>query len=268
MGGGTKFPTVRSAEQYTARLAGFQPLILELGKRLRGLRERRGLSLAQLATETGLSRRYLTETEAGRANPSLEVLLRLSIALAEPLPRLLDLPLRTRPDGRIALIGLRGAGKSSVGPLLARALECPFVELDQRVEELAGMSLGEIFPLHGEAAFHRFESEALERVLAQGERVVIATGGSIVESPACWERLKATCRTVWLAAEPEDHLARVAAQGDLRPMRQRPRALEELRSILAAREPRYAQCEIKLATSGRTPEEVAEEIAAQLVREA
>jgi XRE family aerobic/anaerobic benzoate catabolism transcriptional regulator len=163
---------------------------------------------------------------------------------------------------------LRGAGKSTVGRLAARELEVPFVELDQRVEELAGFTLAELFDLRGPDAYQRFEAEALERVLAEGERMVLATGGSLVTRARTFARLRATCRTVWLVAEPEEHFARVLAQGDRRPMQARPRAMEELRALLAERAPLYAQCELELATSGRAPEEVVRALLAALSRAA
>ncbi|MBM3976360.1 MAG: helix-turn-helix domain-containing protein [Planctomycetes bacterium] len=238
----------------------FQPLLRELGLRLRAARGARGLTLSDLARRTGVSRRYLTEAEAGRANPSIEILARLALLLRAPLRELLDLPLPTRRSERIALVGLRGAGKTSLGRLLARELEVPFVELDQRVEQLAGLSLAEIFSLHGEQAFQRFEGEALEQVLGEGERSVIALSGSIVAHAANWRRVREACTTVWLRARPEEHLARVAAQGDLRPMRNRPRALEELRAILALRQPGYAQCDLQLETSDRSVPELAREL--------
>jgi XRE family aerobic/anaerobic benzoate catabolism transcriptional regulator len=238
-----------------------------LGGRLRELRQRRGLALAELARETGLSRRYLTEAEAGRANVTVQVLLRLAPALGTtPAGLLADL---VEPRGeRIALLGLRGAGKSTVGKELARRLEAPFVELDERVAELAGTDLGAIFDLHGAEAYRRYEAEALERVLSEGERVVLATGGSLVTHAPTFARLRETCRTVWLRAEPEEHFERVLGQGDRRPMRARPRAMEELRTILAAREPLYARCERTLATSGKSPDELAREVLAALAIEA
>ncbi|TAJ19148.1 MAG: helix-turn-helix domain-containing protein [Planctomycetota bacterium] len=261
---GTILRTMRKREHDTALSREFQPLLTELGRRVRAVREARALSLAELARGADVSRRYLTELESGRANPSIEVLARLARQLGEPLARLLDLPLAGRRSERIALIGLRGAGKTTLGRLLARELEVPFVELDQRVERLAGLSLAEIFSLHGEPGFQRYEREALEAVLAEGERSVIALSGSIVAHAANWERVRAACRTIWLRARPEEHLARVAAQGDTRPMRNRPRALDELRALLAVREPGYAQCEIALDTSARAPGELARELARRI----
>ena len=233
-----------------------KPLLAEFGRKLRATRIERGLGVAELAQKAKISRRYLTEVEAGRANPSLLALASLAKALRIALAELVTLAPHARASERIALVGLRGAGKSSVGRALALALEAPFIELDSRVEELAGMRLSELFALHGEEHFHRLEAEALELVLAEGERCVIATGGSIVADERNFARLCESCRTVWLSATPEEHFARVLAQGDRRPMAQRPRAMAELEALLAAREPAYARSEIALSTSGRTVDEL------------
>lgn len=235
-----------------------QGLIRAIGRRLRALREEQGLSLSAVARDAGVSRRYLTEAEAGRANPSVLVLARLAVALGQPLAVLVDVPLRARASERVALVGLRGAGKSTVGRALALELEAPFVELDERVERLAGLTLAEIFDLHGTAAYRRFEAEALEEVLAEGERVVLATGGSIVTSGRTYQRLLETCRTVWLRATPDQHYARVLAQGDHRPMANRPRAMDELEALLRQREGLYRRAELEVDTSGLEPHHVVE----------
>ncbi len=226
-----------------------QGLLQELGRRLRSAREAAGLSVTALAERAQVSRRYVTEAEAGRANLSVIKLAELARALRVPLRELCDLPAERARTERVALVGLRGAGKSSVGRQLAVQLEVPFVELDQRVAEIAGLSLSEVFDLHGSDGFHRFEGEALERVLSEGERVVIAAGGSIVDAPANYARLLSACRTVWLRASPEEHYRRVRAQGDARPMRGRPRAMEELERLLERRAGEYARCELALDTS-------------------
>lgn len=218
------------------------------------------MTLSELAERAEVSRRYVTEAEAGRANPSLAKLAALADALGWSLADFVDLPLRTYRGERIALIGLRGAGKSTVGRELAARLEVPFVELDQRVEEAAGMSLSEVFELHGAEHFHRLEAETLEEVLAEGDRIVLAAGGSVVDVPPTFERLRRTCRTVWLRAAPEEHFQRVFASGDRRPMRDRPRAMEELRELLSTREPLYARCEGRIETSAKSPSEVCTEI--------
>ena len=235
------------------------PLLREFGHQLRASREARGLSLAEAAREAEVSRRYWTEAEAGRANPSLIVLERMAGALGTPLGELVG-GVRRRRGERLALVGLRGAGKSTVGRRIALDLEVPFVELDARIEALAGMTLGEVFDLRGVDGFHELEAEALEQVLSEGERVVIATGGSIVDSPETFDRLRETCRTVWLRAAAEDHLQRVIDQGDQRPMRNRPRAKEELREILARRETDYSRCDHEVDTSGREVEGVVAEL--------
>jgi XRE family aerobic/anaerobic benzoate catabolism transcriptional regulator len=242
------------------------PLLRELGRRLRAAREKRGLSVVELAARAELSRRYLTEAEAGRANPTLLVLARLAHELGLTLSGLLDLPVAPRVHERIALVGLRGAGKSTVGRRVALALEVPFVELDGEVEKHSGLRLAQVFELHGPQAFHRFEAEALEHVLARGERLVLAAGGSIAESPENFERLRTSCRTVWLTAQPEEHFARVAQQGDLRPMSGRPRALAELVALLERRTPLYSTCEFIVGTSGRDAADVANEILSLIAR--
>jgi XRE family aerobic/anaerobic benzoate catabolism transcriptional regulator len=221
----------------------------ELGQRLRDQRESCGLSVSELAGLSGVSRRYLTEAEAGRANLSVLRLLGLASALGVGVDDLVRSA--PRPRERIALVGLRGAGKTTLGRQLALRIEAPFVELDERVEALAGAALGEIFALHGEAGYHRFEAEALEAVLREGGRLVLATGGSIVSRPQTFDRLKRACRTVWLRADPAEHFERVQSQGDRRPMADRPRARAELEALLREREPRYAECERTVDTRER-----------------
>lgn len=252
--------TVLRAWQYNAHAMDAKPLLHAFAQRLRSARERAGMTLSELAERAEVSRRYVTEAEAGRANPSLAKLAALADALGWSLSDFVDLPLRTYRGERLALIGLRGAGKSTVGRLLADRLEVPFVELDQRVEEAAGMSLAELFELHGADHFHRLEAEILEEVLGEGDRVVLAVGGSIVDVPRTFDRLRRTCRTVWLRAEPEEHFQRVFTSGDRRPMRDRPRAMEELRELLASREPLYARCEHEITTSDKSADEVARAI--------
>jgi XRE family aerobic/anaerobic benzoate catabolism transcriptional regulator len=246
--------------QYRSQMSPANPLLVSFAERLRAARLETGLSVTELAERAGLSRRTLTEAEAGRANPSLVKLAALASGLGVGLGELLDLPLTAHRGERLALVGLRGAGKTSVGRLLARSLEVPLVELDACVEERAGLTLAELFEVHGERRFRELEAEALEEVLARGDRMVLATGGSIVASHATFERLRRTCHTVWLRARPEEHFQRVLDQGDRRPMRQRPRAMEELRDLLAEREPLYDRCEHAVETSGRSAEEVAGDV--------
>ena len=241
-----------------------QPLLTELGRRLREAREARGLSVSELARRSRTSRRHVTEAEAGRANLSITRLADLADTLDVPLGRLCDLGRSPRESGRVALVGLRGAGKSTVGRALALRLEVPFVELDRRVEERAGLSLGEIFDLHGARRYRALEAEALEEVLAEGQGQVLAAGGSIVTAPETYARLRDTCTTVWLRAKPEEHFQRVVAQGDGRPMRDRPRALDELRAMLEEREPLYARCATRIDTDHCEVDKLVEELARRL----
>jgi XRE family aerobic/anaerobic benzoate catabolism transcriptional regulator len=156
---------------------------------------------------------------------------------------------------RIALIGLRGAGKSTLGTRLAKALGTPFVELDREIEREAGTSLSEIFLLYGQAGYRRYERRCLQRVLERNDRAVIATGGSIVSEPGTYELLLSACFTVWLKAAPEEHMARVIAQGDTRPMAGNDQAMEDLRRILDGRATLYGQADVTVDTAGKTPEQ-------------
>jgi XRE family transcriptional regulator, aerobic/anaerobic benzoate catabolism transcriptional regulator len=243
-------------------MAREQALLTELGRRLRSSREGGGWSVSEVARRAGVSRRTLTEAEAGRANLTVLMLARLARVLRAPLGELCDLPLGAVQGERLALVGLRGAGKSTVGRQVALALEVPLVELDARVEALAGMTLSELFDLRGASTYRRLEREALEEVLSEGQRVVLVAGGSIVQDAANFARLREAARTVWLRASPEEHLTRVLDQGDGRPSAGRPRAMEELRDILARRGPLYALCDLEVDTSGRAPDEVVAEVLA------
>jgi XRE family aerobic/anaerobic benzoate catabolism transcriptional regulator len=260
-----------------------------LGQRVREARARRGMTRKLLARDSGVSERYLAQLESGRGNASALVLRQIAQALNLPLGDLVrddngqsveltliqELLKRLPPaklakvraqlvreygtaygarENRVALIGLRGAGKSTLGAALAKHLGVPFVELDHEVEAEAGTSLHEIFLLHGQAGYRRYERRALERTLESNERCVIATGGSIVSEPATYDLLLSACRTVWLKAAPEEHMARVAAQGDYRPMAGNREAMDDLRRILAGRERLYAQADVTLDTAGKSAE--------------
>lgn len=253
---GIILPLRAGCVHHISRIMECQSFLKVLGQRLRAARQDANLSVTAAAEAARVSRRHWTETEAGRANPSILVLSRQAAAARIQLSELVHMPWLLKDRERIALVGLRGAGKSTVGKALALALEMPFVELDQRVEQLAGLNLGELFELHGPEVFRRFEAEALEQVLAEGRRTIIATGGSIVSSTRTYDRLRTTCRTVWLRADPEDHFRRVVEQGDRRPMADHPRAMEELRAILARREPAYGLCDLSINTSDSAPEGV------------
>jgi XRE family aerobic/anaerobic benzoate catabolism transcriptional regulator len=260
-----------------------------LGERVRTLRNQRGMTRKALAQHAKVSERYLAQLEAGLGNCSIVLLRRIARAIGLPVTQLvhdgaeppLDLVLLTQflerlaPDmlvearklvtehfsspsedrRRIALIGLRGGGKSTLGRLLAERLDVPFIELDREIERRSGANLSEIFDMFGQETFRRAEREALDDVLRRHPHFVIATSGSIVTEPGTLELLLASCFTVWVRAEPEEHMKRVMAQGDMRPMANNARAMEDLVSILKSREPLYAKAEAVLATTGKTPEQ-------------
>ncbi|HTQ82582.1 MAG TPA: helix-turn-helix transcriptional regulator [Pseudolabrys sp.] len=266
-----------------------------LGERVRMLRNQRGMSRKVLAAHARVSERYLAQMEAGKGNCSIVLLRRIARAIGLPVTQLvqdgaeppLDIVLLTQflerlpppvlaearslllkqfggaSDARrrrIALIGLRGGGKSTLGRLLAEKLGAPFIELDREIEKRSGASLNEIFDMFGQQTFRRAEREALEAVLAQHHDFVMATSGSIVTDPGTLELLLASCFTVWVRAEPDEHMQRVMAQGDMRPMANSGRAMDDLVSILKSREPLYAKAEAALMTSGKTPGEAMAEL--------
>jgi len=222
-----------------------------LGERVRAWRNEHGMTRKALAAASGVSERYLVQLEAGEGNISVLLLRKVARAMGVPVESLVreDTP-RQKP---IALLGLRGAGKSTLGARLAEALKVPFVELDREVEKDAGAELGEVFAMYGQDAYRRFERRALERVLAQNEQAVIATGGSLVTDAGTYKMLRERCLCVWLKASPEEHMARVIAQGDMRPFKGRSAALDEIRQLLADRDRLYGRADVTLDTSGKTP---------------
>ena len=239
-----------------------EPLLRLLAARVRRLRETRGWNRAELARRSGLSVRFLARIEAGDGNVSLVRLAHLAEALATSPDALLRAP---RPRGPvIALVGMRGAGKSTVGPLLARALGRPFVEMDALVQEAAGLPLDQIFELHGERHYRRLERETLAAIVGGSGPAVVAAAGGVVNEPVTWKTLLDRATVVWLRARPEDHWKRVIAQGDRRPMADNPDAMAELRAMLAAREARYAQAHVVVDTHGKRPEAVVDAIRREL----
>jgi XRE family transcriptional regulator, aerobic/anaerobic benzoate catabolism transcriptional regulator len=282
-----KKPPLRAATAKEISADPERDYLLLLGERLREARARRGKSRKALAADSGVSERYLAQLEAGLGNVSILLLRQIAAALELPLTELLaedsggdaELNLTTqflkklprqklaavhsqllRDYGnardermkRIALIGLRGAGKSTLGAKLAKALSVPFVELDREVEREAGTSLSEIFLLYGQSGYRRYERRSLERVLEKNDRAVIATGGSIVSEPGTYDLLLSSCFTVWLKAAPEEHMARVLAQGDTRPMAGNDQAMEDLRRILEGRAMLYRQADVVVDTARKS----------------
>ena len=238
-------------------------LLVLVGARLRARRLERDLTQAKLAREAGVSPRFLVQLEKGTGNISVSRLADVCAALEISLS---DLFAGLGPGGpsRVALVGLRGAGKSTVGRALAEARGWRFVELDGAVEELAGMRLGELFELRGDEGYKQMEARAFDALVASEGPFVVATGGSIVTRPETWRQVRAHTRTAWLQAPPESHLERVRAQGDLRPMRGRPDALGELRAILADRAPLYGEADVSINTDTFGPQGTVEALMAWL----
>lgn len=256
-----------------------------VGRAVRTQREQCGMVRRDLSRVADVSERYLAQLEAGEGNASIVLLRRVAAALGTRINDLLDagstapgreaihrlvnsLPgerleqvlrrLSTEFGGepslrckRIALVGLRGAGKSTLGQALARQLQRPFIELDREIERDAGISLSELFQLSGQAGYRRIERRALERVIDGQRDLVLAVGGGVVSEPETYNLLLASCYTIWIKAAPEEHMERVIAQGDLRPMAGHSEAMADLRRILASRESLYGRADSALDTSGR-----------------
>jgi XRE family aerobic/anaerobic benzoate catabolism transcriptional regulator len=267
-----------------------------LGERVRQLRARRGMTRKILARDSGVSERYLAQLEGGAGNISILLLRRIAGAMGLPLADLVhDGPERAveytlarqlldglaPPElaqayrtlaqsvgrsgdvaraGRIALIGLRGAGKTTLGRALAEKLGVPFIEMAAAIAEESGTTLSEIFSLYGQAAYRRYEKRALERVIATNERAVIATGGSLVSEPATFELLLRSCHTIWVTASPAEHMGRVMAQGDLRPMQASREAMADLKRILENRRALYSKADATLDNSGKSVEDGADSL--------
>lgn len=262
------------------------PLLTALGERVRTLRARRGLTRKALAQAADVSERHLANLEYGVGNPSLLVLQQVAGALQCPLAELVGDVTTSSPEWlliremlenrseadlhrarvalgdlfgtggdasqrqrRIALIGLRGAGKTTLGQMLADDLDAPFIELSREIEKVAGYSIREIHDLYGTGAYRRYERRALEEVIQIHPDAVIATPGGLVSEAGTFNLLLSHCTTVWLQADPEDHMGRVAEQGDMRPMAASKEAMEDLRRILAGRSAFYSKADLTLDTS-------------------
>jgi len=240
-------------------------LLSGIGSRVRSERIAKGWTIREIAARSGVSTRFLSDLETGKGNISVARLADVARALDVSLGSLL--PTGTDKESRnavVALVGLRGAGKSTIGAPLARHLRIDFVELDALIEREANLSLSELFSLHGEPYYKRLAHDLLLKLLAKDEPAVVATGGSVVTNPETWDLLKRRARTVWLKATPEDHWKRVLGQGDTRPMANRASAMAELRSILSIRAPLYAEADLTIDTSTVRVKEAVRLIAAQL----
>lgn len=230
-------------------------LLRALGEQVRERRRAAGLTLRDLGATSGVSERFLVLLEGGKANVSVVRLDAIARALETSASALLasapsEAPISPAAKGPlVALLGLRGAGKTTLGSRAATRLALPFVELDSLVAARAGMSLTEIFEMHGTAYFRRLEREELERLVSRGDRGIVATSGSLVTDHETFELLCREAVTVWLRARPEDHFQRVIDQGDARPMASRPAAMEELRAILRARRALYERAAHVIDTS-------------------
>jgi XRE family transcriptional regulator, aerobic/anaerobic benzoate catabolism transcriptional regulator len=258
-----------------------------LGTRVRELRNRRGMTRKMAAREADVSERHLAQLEAGEGNISIVLLRRIAdainVSLSElfaaqveepvekrlihrfldrlPAHRLEDVVYRLMRDFgpeeklrrmRIALIGVRGAGKSTLGMRLSVATGIPFIELDREIEKDTGIPLEEIFSLYGQSGYRSIERRTLERVIHEHDRAIFSVGGGVVSEKETYDYLLSNCWTVWIKAQPEEHMSRVMAQGDFRVMAGSDQAMEDLRRILEAREPLYRKADICLDTSGST----------------
>jgi XRE family transcriptional regulator, aerobic/anaerobic benzoate catabolism transcriptional regulator len=281
----------KSAQRQPKKPTASDAYLSLIGNRVRDLRARRGMTRKILARDSQVSERYLAQLESGEGNISILLLSQIAQALDTPvesltfagpeppaeltrtteflrslspeeLTRARDLLLQEfsavdidARSSRIALIGLRGAGKSTLGAMLAKKLDVPFIELDRLIEQEAGVPLGVIFDLYGQSGFRRLERRCLDEVIERHPKFILATGGSLVSELGTFDRLLTACFTIWLRATPEDHMQRVIAQGDKRPMADNREAMTDLQRILAGREKLYGQADVTLNTSGFTPAE-------------
>jgi XRE family aerobic/anaerobic benzoate catabolism transcriptional regulator len=236
-------------------------LLRDLAQRIRTLRKARSLTRKNLSALADVSERHLAQLESGEGNISIVLLNRIATSLNTSLAELFaqdqhpsssEISPRIK---RIALIGLRGAGKSTLGQKLAETRNVPLIELDREIEKETGMPLADIFSLYGQSGYRAIERRTLERVTNEYDRAVFSIGGGVVNEPETYDFLRANCFTIWVKAKPQEHMDRVVAQGDFRAMAGNDRAMDDLRRILQSREPLYRQADMTLDTSNATVEE-------------
>ena len=289
--GGNPIDVKKSRESINAEFLG------SVGSKIKQIRKEKKLTRKLLSAKSGVSERYLALLESGKGNVSIallrqvaqsldvepEILIsnsapinsesRLLLGLLAGLSSIDQLrfkdqllkELRNSPSSRsyrIALIGLRGAGKTTVGQRLAVILSIPFIEIDREIEKLADAPLSEIFITYGQEGYRNLEKTCLENVLSNGQNCIISTGGSIVQEPHTYDFLLSTCYTVWLKASPKEHMDRVLAQGDLRPIAGNGSAMEQLKQILVKRQSNYEKADVTVGTDGKNPNIIASQILA------
>lgn len=262
-----------------------QDLIARVGARVRFVREEKGIPRRVLSERSGVSPRYLAQLEAGEGNISIGLLHRVALALDCGMETLIsdDPPLANgaarvamlfhaasperqqevmallAPEpaahlraNRICLIGLRGAGKSTLGAMAGKALDLPFIELNREISAASGMPVEEVMALYGIDGYRKLEAQAVSRIIGSQDRVILEVAGGIVAEPETYDLVQAHFHTIWIKAAPQDHMDRVRAQGDERPMAGNPEAMEQLKTLLSSREPLYAKAQAQLDTSGRS----------------
>ncbi len=267
--------------------AAVHALMVQVGERVRQIRERKGIARRVLSEKSGVSPRYLAQLESGEGNISIGLLQRVAIALDHRIEwfvgvddpwtsdavRVADMyrsadqetkslvlnalsPATSKEQRaeRICLVGLRGAGKSTLGKGASAILDVPFLELNREIETVGGMPVNEIMGLYGPEGYRQLEAEAIDRIVATHERVILAVAGGIVGEPSTYTNLLARFHTIWVKASPKEHMDRVRAQGDERPMEGNPQAMDQLRNILESREALYKQAQVQLDTAGVSQE--------------
>ncbi|MBO9452287.1 helix-turn-helix transcriptional regulator [Tropicibacter sp. R16_0] len=268
--------------------ASVDGLIVRVGERVREARQRRGIPRRVLSEMSGVSPRYLAQLEAGEGNISIGLLQRVAVALDHRIEwlvgeddpwtsdavRVADLfrvanadvqqaalrilspePAEALRAKRVCLVGLRGAGKSTLGARLGDEMDVPFVELNAEIEEQSGMPVSEVMALYGQEGYRKLEAQAVSRVIATHETMILAVAGGIVAEPETYNTLLGHFHTIWLRASPAEHMERVRAQGDERPMAGNPEAMEQLKSILTSREALYGKALAQFDTSGLSEDE-------------